>query len=151
MKSVQIRARAGMAKQVRQRKRYSFIVQSEYDFCDWVPLFLNLFCKTARVSVRKQADREYMEELRDLFIATKHKIRGTISENRSYANHILSQEKLLFISLCVYYIFFQLFVLKIWSWIRMGRGNLCIPLIFHWVIFIFTELLNHHIFGIILY
>ena len=111
MKSVQIRTKADMAKHVRQRKRHNFIVQSEYDFCDWVPLFLYLFCKTARVSVRKQACREYMEELRDLFIATKHKIRGTISENRSYANQIISQEKLLFILLCVYYIFFQLFVL----------------------------------------
>lgn len=151
MKSVQIRTKADMAKQVRQRKRHNFIVQSEYDFCDWVPLFLYLFCKTARVSVRKQACREYMEELRDLFIATKHKIRGTISENRSYANQIISQEKLLFILLCVYYIFFQLFFLKIWSWIRMGRVNYCIPVIFHWVIFIFTELMNNHFFGIILY
>ena len=44
----------------------------------------------------RQAGREYMGELRDPFIATKHKIRANKgdnkSENRSYANQIVSQE-----------------------------------------------------------
>ena len=52
---------------VRRRKTCSFIVHTEYHFCTVIesPYFYILFYNTARVSVRKQAGREYMEELRD--------------------------------------------------------------------------------------
>ena len=64
---------------VRRRKTCSFIVHIEYHFCTVIesPYFYILFYNSARVSVRKQAAREYMEELRDpfiQFIAANHKL-----------------------------------------------------------------------------
>ena len=72
MKPSRITAK-GDTKQVRQfKKGFSFIVQTEYDFSDWVPIFSQLTCMQNLVSVRNKACRKYIEELRYPFIA-KHK------------------------------------------------------------------------------
>ena len=65
MKSVQIRARADRKQASEAEENVQLYSAHWISFLHESPYFYILFYNTARVSVRKQAGRVYMEELRD--------------------------------------------------------------------------------------